>query len=975
MTNTTEGLRQINIRKAYQSLREHLRVPLYANAYALIVNQVLTAGLGVVYWIVAARLYPTDVVGENSAVLSTILFLAMLSELTFKAGATRFIPRAGRNVRKMLTGALLINLAAAFVVGLFVVTVGKRFSLTAGLMESIDFWPGWLVLGGMLWCVFYVLDGILTGFRQAKWVAVKNTTHSIIKLILLFVFARMAFEYGIVLSWFSPVIFFVIIIYILVFWVLIPRTSFGEGAQVRPITRQEVVRSISGDYVGSLLVETCIRMMPLLVLQQLGSQSTAYYYQAWTVASPIYMVASSMIHSFEVESSANIGELPKISRRILRQMLLLIVPGVFVVFFGAYYIMMLFGSSYAAESTRLLQWLVLATLPLIINYWFLGYSRVTGNGKSIVAVQGVTSVVALTASALWISKAGITAIGVAWFTAQCLIAIPVLIKGAPILFKRQKQETASGQFKLNSTLRRVDWRFLFPLARREKAICLSSDHDLKEAVSSFMAGVDGDLSLSGPGAYDLAVAVNPSKEMLRTAAASLAKDGHVYVEWSAWRQGGKRGILRHMHAAGFASVKLYAPFPNPVYPRAWIPLDAPDAPVQHIAGWLFPGDGSFHRLGQWTVKALLRLALRTGLMPSVSAVAARDTLQITDTFSQIRQEWLNSSPEISPDRLSYLVQTPGTSAANKIVFLVFQDQEPHPKWVVKIPRLPSGIPSLESEWDLLNELRRASQTTQMTLIVPEPVFQFDCNGVSAFGQTAMTGIPLQQTLQSNDLREIALQLTRWQITLAQLSRGWTHGISSREWIENLFADIKFELGSHTELSEILERTHHVISRTGDLPLNCLHNDFTVWNARQVDDRLAVFDWTDAYRSGPPLLDLVYGLASMFFLHENAWDSPEKSCKVYDDLLDASTPKGAIFNMCIQLYADQVGLGYAQIAPLRLLTWVLNVSFDLQYRRQELGSVPHPYDSMYFSLWKTELEWQKQFENNYLPLARTAGNPA
>jgi hypothetical protein len=714
-------------------------------------------------------------------------------------------------------------------------------------------------------------------------------------------------------------------------------------------------------------------MMPLLVLQQLGSQSTAFYYQAWTVASPIYMVASSMMHSFEVESSANIRELPKVSRRILRQMLLLIVPGVAVVFFGAYYIMLLFGSSYAAESTRLLQWLVLATLPLIINTWFLGYSRVTGNGKAIVAVQAVTSVVALTISALWIPKGGITAIGIAWFTAQSVIAIPVLIKGAPILFKRQKVGTADGQASLNGTLRRVDWRFLFPLQRREHAIYLSTDKGLQQSLSSFIANVDGENSSPRTDGYDLVVAANPTKSTLRTAAASLKSDGRAYVEWSAWRKGGRAGILRRMQAAGFESVSLFTPFPTPASPRVWIPLDAPDAPIEYIARWLFPGGGTLHRMGNRSVKALLRFALRTGLLPSVSAVGAGGTLQVTDTFSQIRQEWLNSFPETAADRLSYLVQTPGTSAVNKIVFLVFQDGEPQPKWVVKIPRLPSGIPSLSFEWSLLQELHKSSQTRNMTLRVPEPVFQFELNGVCAFGQTAMTGIPLQQMLQSSDLREVALQMTDWQVTLAQISKDWSHEVSGRQFLENLYACIELELGSHTELSEIMEGTHQILSTLEALPLVCMHNDFTIWNARQVDDQLAIFDWTDASRSGLPLLDLVYGLASLFFVHENAWDSSEKACQIYSGLLDASTPKGAIFNKCVQLYAEQVGLGYEQIAPLRLLAWVLNVSFDLQYRRQELGSVPRPYGSMYFSLWKTELDAQQQAVkvDAYLPVA--AGN--
>jgi hypothetical protein len=267
------------------------------------------------------------------------------------------------------------------------------------------------------------------------------------------------------------------------------------------------------------------------------------------------------------------------------------------------------------------------------------------------------------------------------------------------------------------------------------------------------------------------------------------------------------------------------------------------------------------------------------------------------------------------------------------------------------------VQSLQNERNLLNELYRAAKARAAPVIVPEPVFQFDLDQIQAFGQTAMTGIPLQQILQPGNLREIATQMTNWQITLARLSRDWNHETSIELFVEKLFTSIENELGSHTEITDTIAQTRRILSGLSGVPLACIHNDFTIWNAKQKTEGLAIFDWTDAFRSGPPLLDLVYGLASTAFLLEKAWDSSDRACRIYQKLLDPNNPKGAIFNECINLYAQQVGLKPEQVAPLRLLTWVLNVSFDLQIRRFEMGSIPRPYGNMYFSLWKTELEAQ------------------
>jgi hypothetical protein len=44
-------------------LRSHLAQPLYRTAYSLMAATVLTSVLGAGFWVVAARLYPPEVVG------------------------------------------------------------------------------------------------------------------------------------------------------------------------------------------------------------------------------------------------------------------------------------------------------------------------------------------------------------------------------------------------------------------------------------------------------------------------------------------------------------------------------------------------------------------------------------------------------------------------------------------------------------------------------------------------------------------------------------------------------------------------------------------------------------------------------------------------------------------------------------------------------------------------------------------------
>src|ERR671914_1403819 len=62
-------------------LRGELSNPLFRNAYALMANGGLTGVLGLGYWLVAARLYPPDVVGRDSAGLPAVFFVRGLTAL------------------------------------------------------------------------------------------------------------------------------------------------------------------------------------------------------------------------------------------------------------------------------------------------------------------------------------------------------------------------------------------------------------------------------------------------------------------------------------------------------------------------------------------------------------------------------------------------------------------------------------------------------------------------------------------------------------------------------------------------------------------------------------------------------------------------------------------------------------------------------------------------------------------------------
>jgi O-antigen/teichoic acid export membrane protein len=161
---------------------EHVRSPLYRNGYALVLSSATTSALGMIYWILAARNYSTEVVGLNSAALSAIMFLSNMSQLNLMSALNRFIPSAGGGTRRLVMYSILISLAVALVASLVFIAGLGIWAPVLAFFGSSPFFVAWFTLTVMAWCIFMLQDAALTGLRLATWVPVENTVFAVLKI-------------------------------------------------------------------------------------------------------------------------------------------------------------------------------------------------------------------------------------------------------------------------------------------------------------------------------------------------------------------------------------------------------------------------------------------------------------------------------------------------------------------------------------------------------------------------------------------------------------------------------------------------------------------------------------------------------------------------------------------------------------------------------------------------------------------------
>lgn len=410
-------------------LREILGSSLVRNGYSLTANVGITSILGMIYWLLAARLYSVETVGVNAALISTMTALSGFSQLTLPSVLTRFLPTAGRHAGRWILVAYGSSIISSVIFSLaFLIIASLWLPKLRFVTEDAT-----LALGFMgatiCWTIFALQDGALTGLRQSIWVPIENAAYAFAKICLLVAFAAAGFlTLGVFTSWVAPLLLLILPVNWLIFRVVLVRGGrAGNGAANRE-SMEMVGRFLGGDFIGTLSFYAASGIAPVLVLESAGPAANAQYYLAWTITYSLYLVAKSMGASLTAEGAAHRGELSALAARTLAHTMTLLVLAVATVLVAAPYILSLFGPDYARDGATLLRVLSLSAIPFGYTAVHLGVARVRGNMIDVAGIQGAMMVLVLGLGILLLGRVGPVGISLAWLIAQTVLAVALLLR-------------------------------------------------------------------------------------------------------------------------------------------------------------------------------------------------------------------------------------------------------------------------------------------------------------------------------------------------------------------------------------------------------------------------------------------------------------------------------------------------------------------------------------------------------------------
>jgi O-antigen/teichoic acid export membrane protein len=402
------------------------RAPQHRDGMALVLSSALTSGIGLLFWVLAARLFDQTTVGLNSTVVSAMTLLGTAAQLNLGNAMLRFIPVAGRGTRALVAGCYAVGIGAAAAAGA-VFALGAPLwapDLVAAFGQSALL--AFFVISTPIGTMFVMQDYVLPAIKRAVAVPVENFVFSVLKLVLLAGAAAVGIAGGIAVSWTAATALVVVGITVYLLRVLppgAPRAPVERAA----VTARDIATFVRADYAGTVFWQAALFGLPLVVLARLGAEAAATYNMVWQIGYALYLVANGMGQSLVAHVAAAPARLDAARDGMVSKAMTLLVPTVIVVSPCSYLLLSIFGTEYAEEGASLLVLLLVSAVPNVVTASAVWAARVRRDGRVLFGLPAAISTVVIAGSWVLMPVMGVLGVGVAWLVAQTVAAAVVLL--------------------------------------------------------------------------------------------------------------------------------------------------------------------------------------------------------------------------------------------------------------------------------------------------------------------------------------------------------------------------------------------------------------------------------------------------------------------------------------------------------------------------------------------------------------------
>jgi O-antigen/teichoic acid export membrane protein len=401
------------------------RDPQHRDGLALVLSSGISSAVGLLYWVVAARLFPPHVVGVNTTLISTMTLIGVTSQLNLGSALLRFVPVAGRSARSLVGACYGIAVLTAC-------ALGAVFALGApwwapDLVDALGRGPllAFFLVATPVWAAFAMHDYTLTAIKRATLVPLENLAFSLLKIGFLVAGTVLVFRGVIAASWVLATAVVVLVVAAFLAKALQPTAETPPARE--QIGPRNIAGYVSADWAGGLCTDAVEFGLPLVILFSLDAESAGTFSVVWAIAYAFYLVTHGMSQSMVTHVADSPDACHAAVRTMVTKALSLIVPGVLVVVLGAGLILSIFGPHYAENGTTLLVLCALSAVPNVVVGATVAVARIRRRPVAIFGVPATVAVVVIPVALALMPAFGLTGVGIALLAGQTAVASGILL--------------------------------------------------------------------------------------------------------------------------------------------------------------------------------------------------------------------------------------------------------------------------------------------------------------------------------------------------------------------------------------------------------------------------------------------------------------------------------------------------------------------------------------------------------------------
>lgn len=403
---------------------------LVGTAATLVGTTGVTAALGFAYWALAARLFSQEAVGYGAAAVSAMTLLGTIGMLGLGTVLISELPRRSSRAGLVLA-ALLASGAGSLVLGVIFAITAPHFSQSFGRTLGSFADTALFAVGVALTGVSLVFDQATIGLMRGGLQLKRNVILAVTKLVMLPVSAIVLHDQlgiGVTASWICGIALSMALMAVSL------RTS---GKFLLPAPEWSVLRKLGKTALAhnwlNLSTSLPLTLIPVLVTVIISPTANAAFYAAWTLVNFLRIIPIHLGTVLFAVTSAKPRIIARKLRFTLKLSLIIGLPGMAVLWFGAHLILSLFGAGYARTATLPLQLLVLSYLPSIPKVHYLAVCRALGRVPRAAAMMTVALILEISAAVVGGMSGGLNGLAIALlavYVVEGVITTPATLRAA-----------------------------------------------------------------------------------------------------------------------------------------------------------------------------------------------------------------------------------------------------------------------------------------------------------------------------------------------------------------------------------------------------------------------------------------------------------------------------------------------------------------------------------------------------------------